>query len=101
MKTRLCIVGLAFLGISQISKAKITGSLIVHNSRSDSITVEVYNSKGEYLGHYSLGARTTKYISIGDTEEGMDWFDAYDSTGVWLKRGIAQGNYSNFDWYVD
>ena len=80
--------------------AMIKNYLIVHNSRNETITVEVYNSKAESFGTYSVSAHATRSISIQDEEEGTDWFDAYDSQGNWIKRGSAPGIYNNFDWYV-
>ena len=83
------------------SQAMIKNSLVVHNSRNETITVEVYNSQSESLGTFTVYAKAVQSISIEDTVEGTDWFDAYDSSGRWIKRGSASGTYPNFDWWVD
>jgi len=81
--------------------AMIKGALVVHNSRNEAITIEVYNSRSESLGAFTVYARATRSITIEDTQEGTDWFDAYDASGRWIKRGSASGVYTNFDWWVD
>lgn len=99
----LSLLSLGFVVFSNASLcyATIRGQLIVHNSRNETITVEVYNAQSEFVGSYSVGAHATYRVSIQDQSEGMDWFDAYDAGGRWIKRGSAEGVYQNFDWWVD
>lgn len=91
----------AVLYWSPTVNAMIKGSLVVHNSRNETITVEVYNSQSKSLGAFTVYAKATQSITIEDTQEGTDWFDAYDASGRWIKRGSASGVYTNFDWWVD
>lgn len=91
--------GIFFYAVT--SRAMIKNSLVVHNSRNETITVEVYNSQAESLGTFTVYAKAVQSISIEDTVEGTDWFDAYDSSGRWIKRGSASGTHTNFDWWVD
>ena len=69
--------------------------------RNETITVSVNNSQDRYMGTYYVSAKSTYSISVEDTDEGSDNFEAYDLSGNLLKTGIASGIYSNFDWWVD
>ncbi len=88
-------------GLTPVANAMIKNSLVVHNSRTETITVSVNNSQGRYVGTFYIDAKSTKSIRVEDTEEGSDYFEAYDMSGSLLKTGIASGIYSNFDWWVD
>lgn len=92
---------LVLAGLSSSAHAMIKKYLIVHNSRNETITVSVNNSQDRYVGTFYVAAKSTYSISVDDTEEGTDNFEAYDMRGNLLKTGIASGIYSNFDWWVD
>lgn len=101
LKTKLGLIAIGTLLLTTNSQAMIKNSLVVHNSRNETITVEVSNSQGESLGAFSINTHAVRSIKIEDTQEGTDWFDAYDASGRWIKQGSASGVYSNFDWWVD
>jgi hypothetical protein len=98
---RLIIAFEVMCGFMPGANGMIKESLIVHNSRTETITVSVYNSRSKYEGTFYVDAKGNHSFRLGDKEEGSDYFEAYDLRGKLLKTGIASGIYSNFDWWVD
>ena len=79
----------------------IKSSLVVHNARNETITVSINNSQDRYLGTFFVDAMSKKSLTVEDTNEGSDYFEAYDLSSNLLKTGVASGIYSNFDGWVD
>ena len=73
-------------------------SLVVHNTRNETITVSINNCQYRYLGTFYVDAKIKKSSSVEDTDEGSDYFEAYDLSGNLLKNRCRHRNLFQLRW---